>query len=168
MNENTFTNLEELGRGSTFTDALCDMLAETTLFREFSHAELEKLVNYVHAYRAPKGTTLLEEGQQDNYMCIILHGKVNILKEDAVYVQKHLATILEGATLGEISFIDGFPHSATAITATQADIIMLTKHNLEQFSVKFPLLANKVLWRIAWQLCARLRQTSGVLIDHIK
>ena len=166
--KDTFAELEEIGMGSTFSDELCDQLIDMTLFRDFTHAELEKLAGYVHVYRAPEGTTLLVEGERDSYMCILLKGKVNIFKEDADFEQKHLATILEGSTLGEISFIDDFPHSATAITATQADFVMLTKNNAEQFSNQFPLLANKLLWRLGWQLCARIRQTSGILIDYIK
>jgi len=164
---NTLDNLEELGIGSSFTNELCDMLATTTLFREFSHEDLEKLSHYVHAYRAPKGTKILVEGEQDDYLCILIKGKVNVFKKDGKSREKQLATILEGATLGEISFVDGFPHSASAVTAGKADIVILTKHNLDKLSEKFPKLATQILWRIAWQLCVRVRQTTGILVDHI-
>ena len=63
--------------------------------------------------------------------------------------------------------VDNFPHSASAITTTDAEILLLTKANLLRICDEYPQLGNKILWRLAWQLSSRLRQTSGVLIDHL-
>jgi CRP/FNR family cyclic AMP-dependent transcriptional regulator len=165
--ENQNLDLEEIGIGSKFNDQLCQMLETITLFREFSRPELENLARYVRAYRARKNTTLLKEGGRDSFLCIIINGKVDILKEDADFHNKKLTTVRNGAVLGEISVIDGLPHSATAMTATDSEIVILSKRNLEQICEDIPKLGIRLLWRIGWQLCARLRQTSGQLIDHL-
>ena len=167
INSEKFTQLEEIGIGSGFEETLCNMLENTVLFHEFSHPEIETLAKFVHAYHAPKGTVLIKEGERDSYICIIASGRVDIFKETQELEKKMLATIREGSAIGEMSVIDSFPHSASAITSTDTEIVLLTKGNLQRICDEYPQLGNKILWRLAWQLSARLRQTSGVLIDHL-
>ena len=162
-----FNQLEEIGIGSGFEDELCGMLEDTVLFQEFHHPEIETLAKFVHAYHAPKGTILVKEGEHDSYLCIITKGRVDIFKETQEFEKKKLTTIREGSAIGEMSLIDSFPHSASAITSKDSEIILLTKANLLRICDEYPKLGNKILWRLAWQLSSRLRQTSGVLIDHI-
>lgn len=167
INSEKFSQLEEIGLGSRFVDTLCGMLEDTVLFQEFSHPEIETLAKYVHAYRAPKDTLLMKEGERDSYICIITSGRVDILKETQERDHKKLTTIREGSAIGEMSVVDNFPHSASAITSTEAEIVLLTKANLQLICEEYPQLGNKILWRLAWQLSSRLRQTSGVLIDYL-
>ena len=167
INSEIFNQLEEIGIGSNFEDELCGMLEDTVLFQEFNHPEIETLAKFVHAYHAPKGTLLMQEGERDSYICIITKGRVDVFKETQELEKKKLATIREGSAIGEMSVIDSFPHSASAITTTETEIVLLTKPNLQRICDEHPKLGNKILWRLAWQLSSRLRQTSGVLIDHL-
>ena len=166
-NSEIFTQLEEIGIGKGFEAQLCNMLEDTALFHEFSHPEIETMAKFVHAYRAPKGTLLMKEGEHDSYICIITSGRVDIFKESQEADKKKLATIRAGSAIGEMSVVDNFPHSASAITNTETEIVLLTKGNLQRICDEYPSLGNKILWRLAWQLSSRLRQTSGVLIDHL-
>ena len=167
INSEKFNQLEEIGIGSGFETELCSMLEDTVLFQEFHYSEIETLAKFVHAYRAPKGTVLMKEGERDSYICIIAKGRVDIIKETQDFEKKKLTTIREGSAIGEMSVIDNFPHSASAITANAAEIVLLTKANLQRICDEYPKLGNKILWRLAWQISSRLRQTSGVLIDYL-
>lgn len=159
--------LEEIGFGKAFAEELCQRLESSFLFRDFSRKEIEILARYMHAYRAPKGTVLYREGERNSFLSLITHGKLDILKADQGEQGRKIATIRSGSVIGEISLIDDFPHSASAIMTEDAELLTLTKANLQRITEDYPLLGNKILWRIAWQLCARLRQTSGVLVDHL-
>ena len=96
-----------------------------------------------------------------------MSGKIKILKADVDSSSKQIAVVFPGSSLGEMSIIDDFPHSASALTMEDSNIVILTKLNLELICDKLPQLGNKLLWKIAWQLSVRLRQTSGVLVDHL-
>jgi CRP-like cAMP-binding protein len=161
------TQLEEIGIGSAFKETLCQMLEATVLFRDFSRQEIETVVRYVHAYRAKPGTALYIEGERNNALALVVRGKVQVHKQTGEGQSRHLATIRPGSVLGEISVIDGFPHSATATTSEETELVMLTRQNLQRIAEEFPKLGARILWQVAWQLCARLRQTSGVLIDYL-
>ena len=164
LNINDF---EELGSGKQFQDALCVMLESSYLFKDFSRQEIEQLVHYMHGYKAPKGAILLQEGEHDSYLIVITSGKAKVLKDDGQGEMKKIATVRKGATLGEMSVIDDFPHSATVITTEDSEIALITKANLKNITQKYPALGVKLLWQIAWQLSARVRQASGQLVDHI-
>lgn len=66
-----------------------------------------------------------------------------------------------------MSVIDDFSHSATVITSEDSEIVLITKTNLKNITEKYPALGVKLLWQIAWQLSARVRQASGQLVDHV-
>ena len=119
------------------------------------------------AYRAPVGVTLFEEGGSDKYLAFIVKGKVNILKENGTTSQKHIATARTGSCLGEMSIVDDFPQSATAEIVEETEVIILTKRNLLRITEESAVLGIRILWRLAWQLSARLRQTSGALAEHL-
>lgn len=164
----SFTDsFEQLGYGSAFKETLCTMLEETQLFGAFSRPEVELLADFVHAYRARKGTTIFSEGKRDSFLCILVDGKLEVLKETDGS-QRRLATIRAGKTVGEMSIIDEQPHSATVVAATEVDLLLLTQNNLQRIADEHPRLGYKVLWRIAQQLSSRLRQTSGQLVDRLE
>ena len=160
-------DLEEIGVGKSFQDTLCVMLESSYLFKDFSRQEIEQLVHYMHGYKAPKGAILFQEGELDSYLVIITSGKAKILKDDGTENMKEVATVRKGATLGEMSIIDDFPHSATVITSEDSEVALITKSNLKGITEKYPSLGVKLLWQIAWQLSARVRQATGQLVEHI-
>ena len=159
--------LEEIGIGSKFKEQLCRMLESTQLFRGFSRPEIESVVDYTHAYRAPVGVTLFREGGKDKHLVFVVSGKVDILKETDACEPKHIATARPGSCLGEMSIVDDYPHSATARIAAEAELIILTKRNLLRITEESATLGIRILWGLAWQLSARLRRTSGVLAEHL-
>ena len=161
------TTLDEMGFGQRFTDELCKKLESATMFKDFSRLELENIVRYLHGYKSSKGAILLQEGETDHYLMIIIEGKAGIYKENDLGQRKKIATVRNGATLGEMSIIDEAPHSATVITEAPCEIALLTKQNLHKITEEQPALGVKLLWKIAWQLSVRLRQVSGVLVEHI-
>ncbi len=165
--QDSFSGLEEIGIGSKFKEQLCRMLESTQLFRGFTGPEIESVVDYMHAYRAPVGLTLFREGGKDKYLAFVINGKVDILKETDCNTQKHIATARPGSCLGEMSIVDDYPHSATARVVEEAEVIILTKRNLLRITEESAALGIRILWGLAWQLSARLRRTSGVLAEHL-
>jgi CRP-like cAMP-binding protein len=166
-NKHVLDTLEETGAGEAFSEEICDTLANSHFFKDFEYAELSRLSDYLRAYRVKSGTVLYREGNKDAFLSFIISGKIKILKTDAENVHKEIAIVRPGATLGEMSIIDDFPHSASAVAIEESTIIVLTKANLERITEQQPKLGSKLLWKIAWQLSVRLRQTSGQLVDHL-
>ena len=96
-----------------------------------------------------------------------LEGKVAVIKKDHGDETKRLGVIRPGKTFGEMSLLDGEPRSASVIAEETSTLIVLTAEDFARLSSELPKLAMKVLLKISKLLSQRLRQTSGMLADHI-
>lgn len=155
-------NLEQMGAGEGFHAQLCQMLEKVQLLQDFERSEIEKLAHYCGAYKARSGVTLFKEGEKSHFMCLLADGRVDILKEN-----KHVATVRVGKSMGEMSVLDGFPYSATAISAVDSELIMFTRYQLERLCKASPSLGLKLYKAISRLMSLRLRQTTGILVDYL-
>ena len=161
MTEN-LNNLEQLGAGQAFQAQLCQMLEKVQLLQDFERAEIEVLSRYCGAYKAEVGSVIFKEGEKSHFMCLLVSGRVNILKEN-----KQIATIRAGKSMGEMSVIDGFPYSATAQSADISELIMFTRTQFESLCEAQPSIGLKLYKAISKLMSLRLRQTTGALIDYL-
>ena len=160
-------NLELMGFGTSFNTQVCEMLESCTMFNQMERYDIELIAAQMLAYEAD--TTLLKEGHFNPFMCVLIDGRLAVFKERGAYDTEptHLATILPGRTIGEMSLIDGQSHSASVISITRSILLVLTRDRLNTLSRAHPRTANRLILKIAQLLSHRLRQTSGKLIDYL-
>ncbi len=165
-----FDDLELLGSGTSYTTEIADMLERADMFRDMSRAEVDVFARYVQAYRAPVGVEVLVEGGRESYMFVVVEGKLNILKNSGGELdgKKKIATVRSGKTVGEMSLLDGLPHSATAVVLESAILLLVTKSHFDRLLKEQPEVALRIVHKMATLMSLRLRQTSGVLIDYLK
>lgn len=159
--------MDLLGDGEQFRDELCDMIENAPMFSSLSHHEVEMLSEYMRAYRAKAGTTVFEEGSKGLFMCVLVEGRVDIFKDSPDVGKKKVAKVRPGKSMGEMSMLDGLPHSATSIASENCILLMLTKLSFEKLAEDHPVLCNKLLTQIARLMSLRLRQTTGILLDYL-
>ena len=167
--DSLLNNLELMGYGTSFNSEVCEMLESCAMFNQMERHNIERIAEHMLAYLAEPDTMLLKEGLFDPFMCILVKGKLAVNKErDAYDIEPtRLATILPGRTIGEMSLIDGQPHSASVVTLTRSTLLILTRDRLNDLSRTHPKTANRLILKIAQLLSHRLRQTSGKLIDYL-
>lgn len=163
MAETEGQELEQLGFGKSFKDELVGMLESAQILKEFSRAETEVLAEYAGAYLARRGMRIFREGTRANFLCLIVEGRVDIFKDG----DKKITTIRAGRTMGEMSVIDGFPHSASAVAVEDTRLVLITRNHFEKFIEEQPAVAVKFMWSLARLMSLRLRQTTGVLCDYL-
>lgn len=166
--KNPFDRLELLGSGTSYTVTIADMLERADMFRDMSRQEVNIFAQYVQAYNAPVGAEVLREGDRESYMFVVAEGKLDILKHSGDSREnKRIATVRAGKTIGEMSLLDGLPHSATAKVVEPSVLLLMTKTHFEQVINEQPEVALKMIRKMATLMSLRLRQTSGVLIDYL-
>ena len=159
--------LDLLGDGGSFRDELCGMIENAPMFSSLSRHEVEILSEYMRGYRAKEGATIFEDGSKGLFMCVLVEGRVDIFKDSTDDGKKKVAMVRPGKSMGEMSMLDGMPHSATSITSEDCILLMLTKMNFEKLTEEHPVLCNKVITQIARLMSLRLRQTTGILLDYL-
>jgi CRP-like cAMP-binding protein len=165
--QTSLANLELVSAGSDSREEIASMLDNTQMFRGFEWIQIEALSGYVQLYRAAPNSILFREGDKGDFMCIVLKGKLEIHKEDSQHIDKTVATISSGRSLGEMSMVDGEPRSATVVVAEPILLAVLTRENFLLIIRDKPALAAKILLKIAQMLSQHLRHTSGVLVDYL-
>jgi CRP/FNR family transcriptional regulator, cyclic AMP receptor protein len=161
-----YSNLEYLGAASAYTEDVYDAISQGPLFGQFAYNEIEALCKFLHCFAAPRGVTLLAEGDEEDYVIVILSGQVEVSKLNHDGVQVSLATVFPGASLGEMSLVDGKERFASCVTACPTDFAVLTRADLNEFLVAYPWLANKLLIRLMQIMAERLRITGSLFVEN--
>ncbi len=163
----SLANLELISGEQGSREKIASLLDNTQMFKGLEWLQIEALSGYVQLYRAAPDSTLFREGDKGDFMCIVLKGKLEVRKEDNLRVEKTVATIFPGRSLGEMSMVDGEPRSATVAVVEPALLAVLTRENFLLITRDKPALAVKILLKIAQLLSQHLRHTSGILVDYL-
>jgi len=164
---NPYPQLQNLGSASLYFDEIIGVIEHVKLFESFSNEEIEALCRYMTCYAAPTGFRLLTEGDEGDYLLLILTGKIAIFKQTISGVNCPIAVAEPGMTLGEMSLIDGEPRFASCDTMTPADFAVLSRASLNAIFVQMPRLGNKLLLVLLQLMTTRLRDTSALLLPKI-
>lgn len=155
-----YLDIESLGNAEGFLDDILENIDDIKLFEGFNEDELKVLCHFMQCYAAPREYTLLKEGGDGAFLLLILTGSVNVVKAVAGHGVKHIAEVGAGASLGELSLIDGRPRFATCITNVPTDFAVLTRNSLNELLIHYPRLASKFLLVLLQIMTVRMRETT--------
>ena len=152
---------------NTNKDKVIELITSSGFFSDMDADEYEMLAFWMKVYSAPAGTLILKEGEEGAAaLCIIAEGTVDIFKQSSPNDDHvKIAEIEAGASIGEMSVVDGKPLSASAISLHDSLILMMTRSEFENLMKKNSNLGVKVLYRVAKIISERLRTTTGRLAD---
>ncbi len=156
-----------MGAGASFKKQICDMIADAKLFADLEWSDVEQLSGYLQCYEVRAGTVVFSEGDPGSYMCVLISGQIEILKEDHEGVQRRLVLMSPGKTVGEMSIIDGEPRSATCVATRDSVMLLLTKEHYIKITRERPMLAVHILSKLAKLMSQRLRGLTGQLVEYL-
>ncbi len=144
-----------------------ELLDGTRWSHRLSWKEEEGIGSYLQYFRLAAGTVLFHEGDSDAFAAIIVAGALEIRKGDSGLHERVVARLGEGKMVGEMSLIDGAARSATATSAEPTTILVLSREDFDLMSEERPDLALKFAMMVAEAIAQLLRQTTGMLVDHL-
>ena len=134
-----------------------DFLRQVTLFQDLDRWTLRQLARIVHERDYRDGEYITEEGKPGAALFVLRRGLVEIVrlgsdgKEDLLATLEPPASFEESAAFGMES-----ARWFSARARGPVSLLALGKSDLDALSVNFPLLANKVLMRLAGIMAIRL------------
>ncbi len=136
-----------------------EFIKKSSLFSEFSHAELNGLQTVIETHSYRRGENIFEEESEDEDIYFIYSGVVSVLKstETSMYQVSELS---EGTHFGELSFLDGSPRSTTIQAKTDTELYILRKQVVLNRPDSMVLL-NKFYRNIALSNSDRLRDATS-------
>ena len=102
-----------------------DLIRRVPLFSLLASEQAETVANAVVKRRYKRGENIVEQGKKSNSLYILLTGRARVLSTDNRGREVILATLQVGDYIGEMSLIDGEPHSATVRADAQTDALVL-------------------------------------------
>jgi CRP/FNR family transcriptional regulator, cyclic AMP receptor protein len=123
------------------------------LFQSLSHVELQTILPKVVFREFPKNQTILREQHTNEFMYIIIRGKVKIFQISEEGKERILSLHSAGEFFGEMSLIDGATTPATVSAIESSTVAIISRHDF------YELLHTqaKVLDNLLHLLCGRLR-----------
>ncbi len=160
-------SLKNLSPFPQSTNQKAESLEQCGWLREADWAQIEAFSKYLEAYRAAKGSLVVEEGEREAFMGILTKGGLEVLKDDGSGTLKVLARLGSGRAFGEMSLLDGSPRSATLRGMNDVSMLILSKTNFQRLCDEKPALAVLFLHKMCRLLSERLRMTSGKLSEFL-
>jgi CRP/FNR family transcriptional regulator, cyclic AMP receptor protein len=102
-----------------------NVLRQLPILNDFSNGELIDLFANASEQHFSPGAFLCEEGEQDGNLYFLTSGEVEVLKKGADGDTHVLASLTNGALLGELSWIMGTPCTASLKARKDTSVILL-------------------------------------------
>jgi serine/threonine protein phosphatase PrpC len=148
-------------RGSEQTLKL-ETLKSMQMFRYLSYKELVRVSSVAQVVDVQGGKTIFSAGEPGDAMYTVASGTVRLTKGDA-----KVAELGKGQHFGEMALVDRTSRSLSAIAATDARLIAITRKDFYDLIKREPGAAVKLLWAFVQVLGARLRKTTSDLGDAL-
>ena len=125
------------------------LIVHSTLGVELTDAEVEILGSLMTERELVDGDFLIEDGTSDDALHVILIGKVEVVKRTGGDDFASLAVLRDGELAGELSFVDGAPHTVGLRALCETHVLSLTRDAFETIVDSHPQLVYKVMRSVA-------------------
>jgi CRP-like cAMP-binding protein len=146
------TAVGEGGRG------LVDFLKQVSLFTDLAHGDLRRLARIVHERTYRDGETIFEQGTPGAALYLLRAGLVEITRKKPDGKEIPLAMLEPPASFEELAAVGAeVVHWASARARGPVSLAAIGRSDLDALSRNFPLLANKILMKLAQIIAVQLR-----------
>jgi CRP-like cAMP-binding protein len=115
-----------------------ESLGGTGLASVLSPVELDALVQTGRRHRYPSGSIIMNEGEVSNRVLLVLGGQIKVSSLTEGGREMLLAIRCRGDLVGELSAIDGLPHSATVSAMDAVEAVVLSASAFREFLTANP------------------------------
>jgi len=154
--------------GSAITQAIIDFLIlNIPILARLKDKELRTVEKYMNLIDVIPGQTVFKEGDRGDYVCFVVDGALDVVKESASGESIVIATLSKGGSIGEMAVIDELPRSATIKARSKSTLITLSQENFNYILAEHSAIGVKILKGITRLLSMNLRKTSSRLADYM-
>ncbi len=119
---------------------LQDALARLALFADFAPADFERLLSIAQEVSFPEGVRVVERGQVDIGLHVIVEGEVGVVFQD-----EELAVLPRGSFFGEISCLLGEPVVADIVARSPLRCLVIPPDEVDTLLLQHPRVTLRML-----------------------
>ena len=131
------------------------------IFEGLEEGELTKIAGLCQMVTVKSGEVILRAGEMGSAFYMVKNGRLNIFAPDG---ETKIGQVLAGDFLGEISLVSQQPFTATAVAATDVQLIALNHQDFEHLINRYPRIGMRIMRNIAISVGEKLRQLNNLQI----
>lgn len=108
-----------------------EKLPPIPVFSDLPAEEFARLLSAFTLRRVRAGAELIAEGEPGRSLFVLARGRVRVSKHSPGGEKTHLATLHEGAVLGEMALLGDAPRTASVVADTDCDLLELHREAAE-------------------------------------
>ena len=108
-----------------------DLLKRVPLFSSLTEAQISVLEGSFTKKKFSRNTLIFQQGQRSDAFFVILIGRAHVVTKDDRGREVIFAILNQGDYFGEMSLIDGEPHSTSVKTVIPTEVLMLEREAFE-------------------------------------
>ena len=128
------------------------LLSRLPLFSRLDVAALAAVEERTAARAVPAGTPLFRQGEPSRGLYVVAEGRVRVFRHARDGRERTLGVHGPGDALGEVPFLDGGPHPASAVAETDARLLFLSRDDFERLCRAHPEVAAGVIRELGRRL----------------
>ena len=137
---------------------LVDFFKQVPLFEDLSQGDLRRLARILHKRTYRDGEYIFEEGKPGTAMYIVRGGLVEIVKRRRNGEEVALVTLEPPAVLEEMAVVGAdVVHWTSGRARGPVSLVAIGRPDLDALGRNFPLLANKILKKLAHIIAMRFQ-----------
>lgn len=144
-----------------------DALKNHPLFKSFNDQQINALLSLSKSQELPPEEIIINEGEINDDIFIIIEGEVEILKkEDEGDGQYKIGMLNAGAVIGEMCLLEKVPRAATIQALSDTNILIISSKDilsLKNGDAESQKIYHEMIENIGRELCKRLRNTNEIL-----
>src|SRR5690349_6944555 len=123
------------------------------------------LFRFTSVRQIKAGDTLIRRGDPDRTLYFILGGELEVVVQSSDGMSMGpLTRIGAGSVIGEQSFFDGNPRSASVWAMGQCEVAAMSPEQYAAFEIASPARAHQLIFALARVLAVRLRRTTAKVL----
>lgn len=119
-------------------DELLEFLGSIELFKNLKKSALKSLIVDFEPVHLKGQETLIREGDLDNDLFVVLHGRLRVFKNADQEDEEILAEIGSGQVVGEVAILVDKPRTATVKAIRDTVLVKLNKKSYDKFVEAYP------------------------------
>jgi len=141
-----------------------DLLATVPLFASLKAKHLSEVASNIVIRNYRRGETIIHQDEPGSMLYIIVNGQVKITTVSLDGEDLIIALLSDNDFFGELSLLDGQPHSASAISMDTTQVMTLQRDDFLKVISNSPEMVSNLLTALS----SRLRRTDILLEDAIQ
>lgn len=143
------------------------VLKQVSLFAGLDNQTIEQLAAISELRTFKAGQSVFTEGEADASLFIVIGGDVKIDKQVNAEQQQTLHQLKGGEFFGEISFVRGGEHSASAQALHTAEILLIRRTEFDKLALRNPDVGYRIMLRLADHLATLLRNMDEKFVELV-